>query len=148
MDGFSTDGNDPNNFQNLLGILSQYGSGNNVSNQDAAVNPLSVGSSGGIGSFGSGLGSTGNSGFGLNLGTLGFGLNALGTLGGLYSGISALNLANKQYNLQSQMANANLNNSIKSYNTALNDRISSRAVAENKGQDYVNNYMQQNQLSR
>lgn len=133
----------PTTYADLQALLSNFGK----TQTPSAVNPTGAPDFGASDSTETPT-STGSTGLGLNTGTFGLGLNALGTIGGLYSGISALSLANKQYQLQKTLANANLNNSIKSYNTDLNDRISSRAVAENQGQDYVNNYMKQNSLSR
>lgn len=58
------------------------------------------------------------------------GLDGLSTVAGLVMGLKQLSLANKQFNFQKQFATTNLANQVKSYNTALSDRLRSRAVME------------------
>lgn len=68
---------------------------------------------------------------GLDMGDkLGLGLQGLSTVAGLVMGLKQLSLANKQFNFQKQFATTNLANQVKSYNTALSDRLRSRAVME------------------
>lgn len=61
---------------------------------------------------------------------LGLGVQGLSTVAGLVMGLKQLGLANKQFNFQKQFATTNLANQVKSYNTALSDRLRSRAVME------------------
>lgn len=61
---------------------------------------------------------------------VGLGLQGLSTVAGLVMGLKQLSLANKQFNFQKQFATTNLANQVKSYNTALSDRLRSRAVME------------------
>jgi hypothetical protein len=87
-------------------------------------------------------------GFGMNLPTLQLGMGALQTGAGLYTGLQALGLANKQYKLSREMANANLNNSISSYNTSLEDRVRARYGVEGKSQDEASAYVNSHKMTR
>lgn len=87
-------------------------------------------------------------GLGMNLPTLQLGVGALQTGAGLYTGLQALGLANKQYKLSREMANANLNNSISSYNTSLEDRVRSRYGVEGKSQDDASGYIDSHKMTR
>lgn len=60
----------------------------------------------------------------------GLGLQGISTVAGLIMGLKQLSLANKQFNFQKQFATTNLANQVKSYNTALSDRLRSRSVME------------------
>lgn len=94
------------------------------------------------------VGGGASTGLGFNAGTLGMGLQGLSALSGLLQGSKALNLAQDQFKLQKNMANANMNNSIKSYNTALEDRLNSRAVAENRSPESAAEQIERNRLTR
>lgn len=87
-------------------------------------------------------------GLGMNLPTLQLGMGALQTGAGLYTGLQALGLANKQYKLSREMANANLNNSISSYNTSLEDRVRARYGVEGKSQDDASGYIDSHKMTR
>lgn len=89
-----------------------------------------------------------DSGLGFNMDTLKLGFGALGALGSIYNGFNANKLANKQYKLAKEMANANLTNQIKSYNTALEDRIRSRYGVEGRSQEEADAYISANKLTR
>lgn len=71
-----------------------------------------------------------DSGFGTTGDKIGLGLQGIQTLAGLFMGLKQLGLANKQFNFQKQFATTNLANSVKSYNTALSDRLRARSVME------------------
>lgn len=86
--------------------------------------------------------------FGFNLPTFQLGLNALTSLGGLYNAFNLNNLANKQYNLQKDVLNTNLNNQIKSYNTALEDQLRARAAMETGNANAYDDQIEQRKLSR
>lgn len=73
-----------------------------------------------------------SSGLGLNLGTAGLALGGLQSLNSLIQGNKAFKLANDQFKFQKQMANANLNNSIQSYNNSLEDRLNARGFTEGR----------------
>lgn len=87
-------------------------------------------------------------GLGMNIPTFQLGLGALGSLSNLYSGFQANKLAKDQLSFTKNITNTNLNNQIKSYNTALEDRARSRAVAENRDQASADAYIEKNKLSR
>lgn len=87
-------------------------------------------------------------GLGLNIPTFQLGLGALGSLANIYGGFQANKLAKDQLSFTKDITNTNLNNSIKSYNTALEDRARSRAVAENRDQSSADAYIEKNKLSR
>lgn len=71
----------------------------------------------------------------------------VGSLGGIYSGIQQLNLAKKAFKFQKSMAEKNYANTVKSYNTALTDRATSRGVMQSESPDQVNNYINENKLA-
>lgn len=78
-------------------------------------------------------------GFGLGQVTLG----GLGSLMEMYTGLKALGLAKKDYALKRQSQETNLDNQVQSYNTAIADRIHSRAsqnanISPDQQQDYIN----------
>lgn len=85
---------------------------------------------------------------GMNIPTFQLGLGALGSLANIYSGFQANKLAKDQLNFAKSVTNTNLNNQIKSYNTALEDRARSRAVAENRDQSTADAYIAANKLTR
>lgn len=79
--------------------------------------------------------------------------NAFGSGLQLFQGINnminarkAFNLANDQFNFQKGIAQANLANAIKSYNTALEDRIKSRYVMEGKSSEEADKYINEHKL--
>lgn len=57
-------------------------------------------------------------------------------LGGIYMGLQANKLANKQFNFMKDVANTQLNNSIKEYNTKLAGKYRSQSYYET-GQDHA-----------
>ena len=61
---------------------------------------------------------------------LGLGIQGLSVLGSLVMGLKQLSLANKQFAFQKQFATTNLTNQVKSYNTALADRLNARQVMQ------------------
>lgn len=85
---------------------------------------------------------------GMNVPTFQLGLGALGSLANIYSGFQANKLAKDQLNFTKSVTNTNLNNQIKSYNTALEDRARSRATAENRDQSSADAYIAANKLTR
>lgn len=89
-----------------------------------------------------------NNGFGLNLGTAGLALGGLQSLNGLIQGNKAFNLAKDQFKYQKQVTDTNLNNSIKSYNTALEDRLTARGVTQGDDPATVQAKIDKNRLTR
>ena len=87
-----------------------------------------------------------NDDLGWNMGTAKLGLGAISSLGSLWGAYNQNKLANAQFDFSKQMANANLNNQIKSYNTALTDRANTRAVMEGRDQNWADQYVNQNRL--
>jgi hypothetical protein len=77
--------------------------------------------------FGNGDGFLGSS---LPTKDLQLGIGGLQTLGNLWGGFKSLGLANKQFDFSKMIAEKNLTNSTQSYNTALSDKINSRAESE------------------
>lgn len=88
------------------------------------------------------------SGFGMNLGTVGAGLQGLNSLNSLIQGNRAFGLAKDQFRFQKGLANANLNNSIKSYNNSLEDRLTSRGVVQGDDAATVQSEIERKRLSR
>lgn len=88
------------------------------------------------------------SGFGLNTGTLGAGVQGLSALSGLIQGNKALGLAKDQFKFQKAVTNTNLDNSIKSYNTTLEDRLTSRGVTQGDDPATTQAQIERNRLSR
>lgn len=91
---------------------------------------------------------TSGSGLGLNVGTGQLALQGLGSLAGIWSSMNQNKLAKDQFNFQKDFANTNLNNSIKSYNTSLEDRLNSRGAVEGRSAEFTNDLVNQRRLSR
>lgn len=88
----------------------------------------------------------GGSGLGFNVGTMQLALGGLQTLGSLWQAWEANKLAKEQFKFQKDFANTNLANSIKSYNTALEDRGRSRAFTEGQSETEAQAYIDGNRL--
>lgn len=138
---------------NLAGTNTGMGSDFSAFNQLANNNPLDSS----IGSWWDGL-SGGlkntflNSDGSWNLQNIGAGIQGLGSLAGafgnLYMGNKALKFAKDQFNFQKDLANTNLNNSIKSYNTKLGDIANTRSVMETGSTGKYDNWYNDNKLTR
>lgn len=98
------------------------------------------------GQYASGLG-TGFK-FGLNGPTMQMGMQGLNTLGNLWGAFEAQKLAREQFDFTKNTTNTNLNNSIRSYNTALEDRARARGFTEGQSSDQIQGYINTNRLSR
>jgi hypothetical protein len=92
--------------------------------------------------------SPGLAGLGWNIGTGQLVLGGLSSLGNLWSGIQAQNLAKQQFNFSKDFANANLANQIRSYNTRLEDRARSRQSIEGTPQSVTDEYVARNRMTR
>ena len=77
----------------------------------------------------------------------GLALAGLQTLGGLFAAFKQLSLANKQFDFQKRFANANMANSIQTYNTQLQDRARARAATEGQSQAQMQQYIDQNRMA-
>ena len=102
--------------------------------------------------YGGGTGGGGffdkSAGFGMNANTLNFGMQGLNTLGNVWGAWQSNKLAKDQLNFTKMITNTNLNNQIKSYNTALKDRSRSRAAVEGQTSAQAQAYVDENSLSR
>lgn len=134
-------------IQNQLSALFGGGGGQNQQLQGSMTFPTPENTSMNWDPAGSTSGG-GGSGFGMNLGTASAALGGLNALGGLIQGNQALKLGRDQFKFQKGMANTNLNNSIKSYNTALEDRLTARGVAQGDDTLTTQERIDKNRLSR
>ena len=85
---------------------------------------------------------------GWNAPSLKMGLSGLNTVGNLWGAWQSNRVARDQLNMANKFANANLNNQIASYNTALEDRARSRAAMEQQSPQEMQDYIDRNRLSR
>lgn len=85
---------------------------------------------------------------GMNMGTASMGLQGLATIGGIWNAYQSQKLAKEQFAFTKAMANTNLNNQIKSYNTALSDRSRTRGAMEGQSAAQVQSYIDTNQMTR
>lgn len=108
----------------------------------------SMPSVGGVAGAGGTPGWLGIEGLGKNVGTLNMGLSGLETIGKLWAAFEAQKLAKAQFGFQKEFANTNLNNQIRSYNTALTDRANTRAIVNGQSAADRDAYIQQNRATR
>ena len=103
------------------------------------------------------LGSGGNSGsgsitefLGKNKDSIGAGLDILQSLGGLYGTFQGMNLAKKQFNFTKQMAEKNLANQTKSYNSDLEKRerlnLAASGLSQEDKDKHVKEYLDKHKL--
>lgn len=124
----------PPTGQSLMPAMSGSGMGQGLNWSGGAQGPTSF-----LGKAGSWL-SNGN-----NLGSL---VQGIGTLGSLYLGYQQMKQAKQAFGLQKEMANLNANNSIKNYNTSLEDRIRGRTADYAGKENDVQSYLAKHKLSR
>ena len=84
--------------------------------------------------------------FGMNIPTFQLGLQGLGTLGSLWGTSQSNKLARDSFNFQKGFAERNLANQIKSYNTALTDRATTRGFVQGDSKDKTQQYINDNKL--
>lgn len=77
----------------------------------------------------------------------GYVMDGLGAIGGLWGAIQKNKIAKQQLALSKEAYNTNMNNTIKSYNTALEDRIRARYIMEGRS-DEADAYISEHKLSR
>ena len=83
---------------------------------------------------------------GYNIPTLQLGMQGLGTLGNLWGSFQSQKLARDSFDFQKGMAEKNYANQIKSYNTALTDRSTSRGFVQGDSADTTQQYINDNKL--
>jgi hypothetical protein len=83
---------------------------------------------------------------GFNMGTANLALGGIATIGNLWAAFQAQKMAKEQFGFQKGLAETNLANQIKTYNTNLSDRITARAHMQGSGQEYVRDYLSNNSL--
>lgn len=83
---------------------------------------------------------------GANLPTAMLGLEGLGTLGGLWGSFQSTKLAKDAFNFQKGMTEKNYANQIKSYNTALTDRATTRGFVQGDSSAETQQYINDNKL--
>lgn len=96
------------------------------------------------GPAGSGAGTS----LGMNVGTGQLALSGLGSLAGLWQAGQQNKMAKEQFSFQKNMANTNLNNQMKSYNTALEDRMTTRGAMEGRDAAYTASEIDRRKLAR
>ena len=82
-----------------------------------------------------------------NIGTGQLALGGLSALTNLWGANKQMKLAEDQFDFTKKIATTNLNNQVKSYNTALEDRIRSRAAMEGSSSAEAEAYLNKNRLS-
>ncbi len=112
--------------------------------------PMQLGgaSSGGGGNGWSNFWNKNNNQLGLNANTFMGGLDFLGGINNMYGSFQAQRNAKNQFNFMKDIANTNLNNQIKTYNTALADRANNRAHFGGWTPEQTQSYIEQNSLKR
>lgn len=75
-------------------------------------------------------------------------LGGLSAISGILNSTKANQLAKDQFKFTKDVTNTNLNNQIKSYNTALGDRANARAFTQNQDQSVADAYYDKNRLNR
>lgn len=85
---------------------------------------------------------------GFNMDTMLLGLGGLKTIGNLWNSFQANQLAKEQFDFTKGITNTNLANQIQSYNTAMSDKINSRAFTEGRPDGYVEQYLAENKLQK
>ena len=144
--------------ENMLGFqLPNWGAGSNFSFGPEPMNipAFDVGASGlGTSDFAtadmSGVGET-TGGYnplelGMNIPTFKLGLTGLGTMGDLWGTFQSNKLAKDALNFQKGMAEKNYANQLKSYNTALTDRATTRGFVQGDTAEQTQAYIDKNRL--
>jgi hypothetical protein len=77
----------------------------------------------------------------------GYVMDGIGAIGGLWGAIQQNKIAKQQLALSKEAFNTNMNNTIKTYNTALEDRIRARYTMEGRA-DQADTYIDEHKLTR
>ena len=83
---------------------------------------------------------------GYNIPTLQLGMQGLGAMGNLWGTFQSNKLAKDALNFQKGMAEKNYANQIKSYNTALTDRATTRGFVQGDSTEMTRQYISDNKL--
>ena len=83
---------------------------------------------------------------GYNIPTLQLGMQGLGTMGNLWGTYQSNKLAKDALNFQKGMAEKNYANQLKSYNTALTDRATTRGFVQGDTAEQTQAYIDKNRL--
>lgn len=83
---------------------------------------------------------------GMNIPTFQLGIGGLGTLGNLWGTFQSNKLAKDALNFQKGMAEKNYANQLKSYNTALTDRATTRGFVQGDSTETTQQYINDNKL--
>jgi hypothetical protein len=75
-------------------------------------------------------------------------LSGIQSLGNMWAAFQSAKLAKKQFKFTKDITNTNLRNQIQSYNTALTDRITSRAHTQGMSKDEAQSYLSAHSLRR
>ena len=144
--------------ENMLGFqLPNWGAGSNFSFGPEPTNmpAFDIGASGlGTSDFatadmsgaGAGAGRYQPLEFGMNIPTAQLGLTGLSTLGNLWGSFQSTKLAKDSFNFRKGMAEKNYANQIKSYNTALTDRATTRGFVQGDSTEATQQYINDNKL--
>ena len=144
--------------ENMLGFqLPNWGASSNFSFGPEPMNipAFDVGASGlgtsdfataDMSSVGGATGGYSPLGLGMNIPTFQLGLTGLGALGNLWGTFQSNKLARDSFNFQKGMAEKNYANQIKSYNTALTDRATTRGFVQGDSTEKTQQYINDNKL--
>lgn len=113
-----------------------------------ALNTSQKGSPPGAGAVPAGARSGLGTGLGMNVGTGQLALSGLEALAGIWDASQQNKLAKEQFSFQKDLANTNMNNQMKSYNTALEDRMTTRGAMEGRDAAYTASEIDRRKLSR
>ena len=83
---------------------------------------------------------------GYNIPTLQLGMQGLGAMGNLWGTFQSNKLAKDAFNFQKSMAEKNYANQLKSYNTALTDRATTRGFVQGDSTEKTQQYINDNKL--
>ncbi|MFV0357752.1 MAG: hypothetical protein ACK5LG_22000 [Bacteroides thetaiotaomicron] len=132
--------------ENFLGFqLPDFGAGYGMSAPASTTAPVATAADVG-GSVAAGAGGYQPLQLGFNMPTLQLGFQGLGALGSLYDSFQSTKLARDAFNFNKSLAERNLANSIKSYNTALTDRATSRGFVQGDSKEKTQQYINDNRL--
>lgn len=133
-------------------FMAMFGQGDNGTSGamtvPTALNTSQNWSPPGAGAVPAGASSGLGTGLGMNVGTGQLALSGLGALAGIWGASQQNKLAKEQFSFQKDLANTNLNNQMKSYNTALEDRMTARGAMEGRDAAYTASEIDRRKLSR
>lgn len=87
-------------------------------------------------------------GLGFNMDTLRLGIGGIQTIGNLWNSFQANQLANNQFDFTKKITDTNLDNSIRSYNTTLEDKIRARSAMEARPEGFADDYINKHSARR